>query len=68
MKSLKFDYNWCEYLTPCSVHPDIMIGDYECEQCKYFKASNYEPIQRKQPGDYSKYFDIYHGCVDCMNY
>ena len=30
---------WCEYLTPCKIRPEIMIGEYYCqEKCPFFKS------------------------------
>lgn len=57
---------WCDYLTPCQIKPDIMVGEYECqEQCPYFKSSKEDSAPAFKIGDYSRYFHIYNGEVEC---
>ena len=40
MELMVYKETWCDYLTPCIYIKDVMIGDYECEHCKYFKGRN----------------------------
>lgn len=61
----EYQRTWCDYLTPCSVNPNIMVGEYECqEECPFFKSVQEEKKEFK-PCDYSRYSHIYHGEVTC---
>lgn len=35
MEEIKFERNWCDYLTTCEYIPNTEIGSYECSTCKY---------------------------------
>ena len=32
---IKFEYNWCEYLTRCPHYKSIDVGSFECHCCKF---------------------------------
>lgn len=65
MAKVKFKYTWCDYLTPCPYRNNVEVGSYECSQCSYFERM----IDSNKPdsaiSDYSKYFVIKIGHVEC---
>lgn len=50
IKIIKYEFTWCDYLTPCPHNNDIMIGSYECESCKHCQKNVI--IKAGEPGDY----------------
>lgn len=62
-KKIELERTWCDYLTPCPYlnkekdDSGIMVGDYECSQCKYFKETH----QVNNKG----YTDVTKGYVIC---
>lgn len=60
-----YERTWCDYLTPCKLKPEIMVGEYECEQCPHFNSRKEEPAPKFNACDYSRYSHIYHGEVEC---
>lgn len=58
MNVFKFEMTWCEYLTPCPFRVGVMIGDYDCSQCKHHKKiKQYQnpDIQKLGVCDYRRY-------------
>ena len=33
-KEIVYEFNWCDYFTPCPHYDDIMVGDYDCFTCR----------------------------------
>lgn len=60
-----YQRTWCDYLTPCKVNPDIMVGEYDCEQCKHFQSRKEEKGKEFDPCDYSRYSYVWNGEVEC---
>lgn len=60
-----YQRTWCDYLTPCKIRPEIMVGEYECEQCEYFKSRKEKAAPKFDVCDYSRYSYIHHGEVEC---
>lgn len=58
--NVKFERNWCDFLTPCKHFENVYVGDYDCTQCKYYGGliceTNIEPGQ---------YFTVAEGCIKC---
>lgn len=42
-----------------------MIGSYECSQCEHHNSFEQKPLVKN---DYSRYFEIGIGFVDCNKY
>ena len=62
---MKFEYNWCEYFTPCPYKTGIMIGDYDCSECQHFKGVEINTTEKVIPEGYARYSMVYYGCVNC---
>ena len=45
MEKIKYKMTWCEYLTPCKYRKDIMVGEYDCYQCPFFKKDVNHEVQ-----------------------
>ena len=56
---------WCDYLTPCKINPEILVGEYECSQCKHHKSMKENPGKKFDPCDYARYSYIWEGEVEC---
>lgn len=62
----QYQRTWCDFLTPCKVRPEIMVGEYECqEECPHFKSLKEEEAPNFKPCDFARYSHIYHGEVEC---
>lgn len=62
----KYKRTWCDYLTPCKIKPNIMVGEYECQkECPYFKFVEENNGKKFEPCDYSRYSYIWEGVVKC---
>lgn len=61
---IKFERNWCDYLTPCKHKNNIFVGSYECSKCSNFISSTEESLRFKSC-DYSNYFNVVNGIVKC---
>lgn len=62
----KYKRTWCDYLTPCKIKPDIMVGSYECqEECPYFKSAKEKEGRTFKPGDTARYLYVWSGEVEC---
>ena len=63
----KYKFNWCEFLTPCPIKNDTMIGDYDCiECCPHFV--NFEIVKSIESVDgstYAPYFEYGTGILKC---
>lgn len=59
--------NWCDYFTPCIFKKDVMIGSFECSKCHYFGGFKEDSTRfdKKEIDDYSKYFRLIKGVVNC---
>ena len=68
VRNIEFEMTWCDYLTPCPHFPDIEVGSYECEQCKYFKSRKMATnnIWSRPVGDLNKYMKVDKGVVVCQ--
>jgi hypothetical protein len=42
MVEINFEYNWCDYLTPCPYIKNKEVGSYECSTCEYCNELNYD--------------------------
>lgn len=64
---IKFEYTWCEYLTPCPHGRDCFVGDYDCSVCTHF--GEIVPIlptdDDSEMGDYKKYAKTFVGEIIC---
>lgn len=57
---------WCDYLTPCKIRPEIMVGEYECqEECPFFVSVKEEEGKKFDPCDYARYSYVWNGEVKC---
>ena len=74
MKLIAYKETWCDYLTPCHHKKDVMVGDYDCEHCEYFKGrqninNNIEKFTKAhRPSDedyYKRYTLVNLGCIYC---
>lgn len=45
MEKIKYQVTWCEYLTPCKYRKNIMVGEYDCYQCPFFKKDVNHEVQ-----------------------
>lgn len=62
METIEFERTWCDYLTPCPYknkekdETGIMVGDYECYNCKHCKQyiDNSSILDNKGKVDYTK--------------
>ena len=62
----KYKRTWCDYLTPCKIKPNIMVGEYECqEECPHFKSVEENNGKKFEPCDYSRYSYVWEGIVIC---
>ena len=61
----RYKRTWCDYLIPCKINPNIMVGEYECSQCKFHKSMKENSGKKFEPGDYARYFYVYEGKVEC---
>ena len=62
----QYKRTWCDYLTPCKIKPDIMVGSYECqEECQCFKSYKEDNSKKFDPCDYSRYSYVWNGEVEC---
>ena len=50
MERIIFEFNWCDYFTPCPHNNDIMVGSFECESCKNCQKNVI--IKAMEPCDY----------------
>ena len=65
---IKYEYNWCEMLTPCPNNKNCMVGEYECEcQCEHFVSRKVvKDIENKNGVENLKrYFEIGEGILIC---
>ena len=65
---LNFEFNWCEYLTPCPNGQDCMVGEYECQcQCKHFVSSKIIEDLQNENGvkNMKRYFEVGKGKLIC---
>ena len=62
---VKYKRTWCDYLTKCKHFPDIEVGSYECNQCKFCKSMNENKSKITKPCDYSRYFEVIEGEIEC---
>jgi hypothetical protein len=62
-KKLKFEFNWCDYKTPCPYKNDIFIGDYDCYTCEHNKE--YTILDGITLDDKMSYLKIGNGIVIC---
>lgn len=65
MKTVQYERTWCDYLTKCKHFPDIEVGSYECDQCKFCKSMKENKSIFLEPCDYRKYTEVILGEVEC---
>lgn len=63
-----FEYNWCDYLTPCP-YKNCEIGSYDCSQCENF--IEFEELDNSETNydsnNYKRFFIIKKGVVNCKS-
>lgn len=66
MERIIFEFNWCDYFTPCPHMNDIFVGDFDCSICKHNSSMEIiEPIKTfSEIGD-AAYIKRGYGCVNC---
>lgn len=66
-KKIKFEYTWCDYLTPCPHGRDCFVGDYDCSICPFCEKYivNKTPNASTKIDDYGKYCKVYSGEITC---
>lgn len=62
---IKYERTWCDYLTNCKHFPEIEVGSYECDQCKFCKSMKENKSKITEACDYRRYFEIIEGEVEC---
>lgn len=63
---IKFEYTWCDYLTPCPHGRDCFVGDFDCSICSHFaEIVPLLPMEKEKIGDYKKYSKIFKGEIIC---
>lgn len=45
MEKIQYKMTWCEYITPCKYRKNIMVGEYDCYQCPFFKKDVNHEVQ-----------------------
>ena len=61
-----YSRTWCDYLTPCLIQPEIMVGEYECqEKCPFFISIEEYEGKKFDACDYSRYSYVWNGSVKC---
>jgi hypothetical protein len=73
MEIVNYKYTWCDYLTKCKHFPNIEVGSFYCNTCKYCESITLDPKDnehlRIKPSDktyYKKrYFTEYEGVCKC---
>ena len=48
IKEIKYEYNWCDYLTKCPHYKKIDVGSFECHCCKFNEGLELEPATEEQ--------------------
>lgn len=66
MERIIFEFNWCDYFTPCTYMDDRFVGDFDCSICKHNCSMEIiEPIKTfSEIGD-AAYIKRGYGCVNC---
>ena len=65
-----YEFNWCNYFTPCTHYDDIMVGEYDCATCSFNQGiEKVEDNNLKMIPDnedyYTKYDVVNKGIVKC---
>lgn len=60
---IEYEFNWCEFLTPCPNGMGYMVGDFDCGVCEFCKKNIV--ITNVEGEDYKRYVDVGSGIVHC---
>ena len=63
VNKIEYEFNWCEFLTPCPNGMDYMVGDFDCGACEFCKKNIV--ITNVEGEDYKRYVDVGSGIVHC---
>lgn len=66
-KVLEYEFNWCDFFTPCPHGKDCFVGDYDCTTCPNYDhhVSERETKINNNNLDYKKYFITYKDHIIC---
>lgn len=63
VNKIEYEFNWCEFLTPCPNGMDYMVGDFDCGVCEFCKKNIV--ITNVEGEDYKRYVEVGSGIVHC---
>ena len=65
IKEIKYEYNWCDYLTKCPHYKTIDVGSFQCHSCKFNEGFELEPPTEEQE-KILNLIKIYHNGMSCL--